>query len=109
MERINEYQEHIKKFGIYPKDQALSYLALGLASEVGEVTGKLKKIIRDNGGTMSDDFRRALKAELGDVAWYLFMLGNEMGLDMKEVLEENVIKLEGRLHRNKLGGSGDNR
>jgi NTP pyrophosphatase (non-canonical NTP hydrolase) len=109
MERIVEYQEFIKKFAIYPKDQALSYLALGLASEVGEVTGKLKKLIRDNGSVMSDEQRRALKAELGDVAWYLFMLGTEMGLDMAEVLEENVIKLEGRLHRGKLGGSGDNR
>ncbi len=40
------------------------YPTLGLAIEVGEVAGKVKKIFRDRGGVNSDEDRVALILEL---------------------------------------------
>ena len=45
--KLNDYQVFTRTTAIYPKDKADVYLALGLASESGEVAGKLKKHIRD--------------------------------------------------------------
>ena len=47
------------------------YPALGLVNEAGEVAGKIKKVFRDKGGEINAETREALKAELGDVLWYL--------------------------------------
>lgn len=70
-----DYLEVTRQTAIYPKDQARSYLQLGLLSEVGEVAGKLKKNIRD-GLTYSDD---DILSELGDVLWYVVRLTDECG------------------------------
>lgn len=48
--------------------EGLEYLRLGLVSEVGEVAGVLKRIIRD--GWPVEVWRPKLVLELGDVAWY---------------------------------------
>lgn len=109
MDSVNEYQRKIEQFAIYPENQAIVYLALGLASEAGEVAGKIKKVLRDDSGIFSDDAKLAILDELGDVMWYLSMLVTEMGIDMSDVLAENYYKLEFRQKRGFLRGSGDNR
>ena len=50
----DEYLQFTRTTAIYPKDRELEYLGLGLASEAGEVCGKLKKVIRDDNGVLSD-------------------------------------------------------
>ena len=63
----DEYQRFTKKTAIYPPETALSYLALGLASEAGEVCDKLKKHIRDSTEKqLSDEQVLGLAKELGD-------------------------------------------
>ena len=47
-----------------------TYMRLGLISEVGEVAGQVKRIIRDDGGALTDERREKLLDELGDVLWY---------------------------------------
>lgn len=47
--QLEAYQTATRETAIYPKEQALVYLTLGLTSEAGEVAGKVKKIIRDGG------------------------------------------------------------
>lgn len=106
---IDEYQQKIEQFVIYPREHAYNYLALGLASEAGEVAGVVKKVIRDNDGWFSDEAKLALLKELGDVIWYVSTLASEIGVDMSEILAENYYKLEFRASRGMLGGSGDNR
>lgn len=109
MDSINEYQQKIEQFAIFPKEQALVYLSLGLASEAGEVAGKVKKVIRDGNGEFTDEQKLAILAEIGDVAWYMSMLASTIGVDMSDVLAENYYKLEFRAQRGMIGGSGDNR
>ena len=98
----NEYQEKCKSTAIYPKKDALPYLALGLVSEAGEVAGKVKKLIRD--GTEYD-----IASEVGDVLWYCAMLANEMNSSLGKIMENNLEKLNDRKKRGKLQGSGDTR
>lgn len=80
------------------------YPALGLASEAGEVLGKIKKKIRD--GEMDTD---AICSELGDVLWYVAILADDLGISLSQVAVNNTDKLIDRADRNVLGGSGDNR
>jgi NTP pyrophosphatase (non-canonical NTP hydrolase) len=110
---FNEYQIDTRITAVYPKDQAHSYLALGLASEAGEVAGKLKKVIRDYSNTpldqMSPEWKKEYLSEIGDVLWYIARISDELGVSLSEVADANISKLLDRLSRNKINGNGDNR
>jgi NTP pyrophosphatase (non-canonical NTP hydrolase) len=86
----------------------LSYTAHGLG-EVGEVQGKIKKILRDQAGNITDANREDLKKELGDILWYVSAMCSELGLEMEDVAISNINKLFDRKQRDKLTGSGDDR
>ena len=64
---LNEYQFEANTTAIYPESASLTYPALGLAGEAGEICNKVKKIIRDDGGVLSDDKKQALVDELGEI------------------------------------------
>jgi NTP pyrophosphatase (non-canonical NTP hydrolase) len=112
------YNENIEKLveEIFPgpgKQQVirllkLCYVSLGLG-EVGELQGKIKKIIRDNNGIVNDDKKKELAKELGDILWYVSETCSKLGLDMGEVAEGNLVKLASRKERGVLAGSGDER
>ena len=105
-----KYQEFTRTTAIYPRETALSYLCLGLASEAGEVCDKLKKHIRDS--TQEDltpEQITAISKELGDVLWYVARLADELGLTLPEVIEANHTKLLKRKQNQTLKGSGDDR
>lgn len=104
---FKHYQDFTRTTAIYPKENAIEYLALGLTSEAGEVAGVVKKKIRDN--TYSLEYKQNIKKELGDVCWYLARLCDELNLTIDEVLAANVAKLSSRKERNKLTGDGDDR
>lgn len=111
---FSQYQAEARKTAIYPSIGGPEvYPALGLANEAGEVLGKIKKAWRDGrrgprkGYPHSDLL--ALKAELGDVLWYLAQLSTELGLDLDSVAQENLAKLASRQERGALQGDGDSR
>lgn len=101
---FDAFQSFTDMTAIYPEDKGLEYVALGLASEAGELAGKVKKFIRD--GTFNLD---EMVSELGDVMWYSARMAEELGVYMSDVAKANVDKLEDRLARGKIKGSGDNR
>ena len=81
-----EYQQEALKTGIYPdKGNNVLYPTLGLMSELGEVAGKLKKMLRDDGGVLTIDRQEALSGEIGDVLWYVAVLCSELGFEMKKI------------------------
>ncbi len=87
----------------------LLHWVLGITGEAGEVAEKLKKIIRDKGSVVSNDDKKELAKELGDVLWYLAVFANDLGVSMDEIAQTNLDKLKSRQERGVLGGSGDNR
>jgi NTP pyrophosphatase (non-canonical NTP hydrolase) len=107
---FNEYQTKSRVTAKYPAiGHGVVYPTLGLVNEAGEVAGKIKKVFRDKGGEISAETREALKAELGDVLWYLAQVATELELPLDEVAEYNLAKLLDRQTRGKIQGDGDNR
>jgi len=107
---FNDYQNKSRKTAKYPAiGHPVIYPALGLVNEAGEVAGKIKKVFRDKGGEINEETRSALKAELGDVLWYVAQVCTELGLSMDEVAEHNIEKLYSRLERGTIRGDGDDR
>jgi len=109
---FDEYQKKTKETAIYPQDNpilALSYATLGLAGEAGEIANKVKKIIRDNKGELSQEIKDNLSDELGDVLWYLSALATELDTNLSSIADKNIQKLFSRKERGVLKGSGDNR
>jgi len=107
---FNEYQHKSRKTAAYPDiGHAVIYPTLGLVNEAGEVAGKIKKVFRDKNGEINSETREALKSELGDVLWYLAQVCTELGLNLEDVAEANIVKLYDRLERGKIKGDGDNR
>lgn len=107
---FNSYQKRTRKNAIYPdKDNNFVYPALRIAGEAGEVSEKVKKILRDNGGRVSKRGKEEIAKELGDILWYIAQLATELDLSLNEIARLNIKKTESRKKRNKLKGSGDNR
>ena len=107
---LSDYQQNSKKTAIYPNvGSNFVYPTLGLAGEAGEVADKIKKILRDKDGQISDADRQEIGKELGDVLWYIAQMATELNLSLDEVAQNNLTKLLSRLGRNVLGGNGDNR
>ena len=107
---LNQYQTSALETAVYPNRGAnFAYPALGLAGEAGEVADKLKKVIRDNGGVLTDPVRDAVAKEIGDVLWYVAVLASEMDYNLNDIAQINIDKLNSRKERGVLSGSGDNR
>ena len=107
---LNEYQTKSRATAKYPAiGHPVIYPTLGLTNEAGEVSGKIKKVFRDKDGQISSETREVLKAELGDVLWYLAQICTELDLTLDEVAEYNLAKLLDRQARGKIRGDGDNR
>ncbi|MEJ5225473.1 MAG: nucleoside triphosphate pyrophosphohydrolase family protein [Anaerolineales bacterium] len=107
---FDEYQQKSRRTAKYPAiGHAVIYPTLGLVNEAGEVAGKIKKVFRDKQGEINDETRQALKAELGDVLWYLAQVCTELDLSLDDVAAHNIEKLYSRLERGAIHGDGDNR
>lgn len=120
---LNEYQRQAMTTCL-PESENFSYMMLNLAAEVGEIAGKVGKMIRkrqaridDNDITMyhgSDpevDRQRELdlQKEAGDVLWQISGLCSVMGWSLDDIARQNLQKLADRQQRRVIDGSGDNR
>ena len=101
---LSSYQKAASGTAIYPIEHAITYPALGLAGEAGEVANKVKKIIRD--GKMD---RLGITSELGDCMWYIALMCRDLNVDMGDLAKANLEKLYNRKQNGTLKGSGDNR
>lgn len=112
MPTFNEYQEFTSKTAKYPGQggiDGLVYAVLGACGETGELANKLKKVLRDNHGAITEEVRAKLIDESSDVLWYLARIATELNTTMEDMAVLNITKLTGRLERGTIQGSGDNR
>lgn len=121
---LNEYQ---RKAMTFSKFSSLDYPFAGLFEEAGEVSGKLAKAQRKwemcqesvleniqygDHEFMSDreiELHESLKKELGDCLWMLSACAANLSMSLDEIAASNIEKLESRLERGVICGSGDNR
>lgn len=66
--------------------------ALGLTGESGEVADILKKVVFHG----HDLDKAKLKAELGDVLWYVARLASALDLSLSDIMQHNIDKLQAR-------------
>ena len=71
--------------------------------------GKIKKLYRDYDGVLTEEYKKEIAKEIGDVMWYMSQLCTKLGLSYEEVAQMNLDKLMSRMDRGKITGSGDNR
>ncbi len=110
---LDEYQQKARATAVFPKERGVEYTSLQLASEAGEVAGKVAKFIRGDtanaGQLMYDEFVQAVTLELGDVLWYVAALADQFGIVLSDVAHRNLDKVADRHTRGVVKGSGDNR
>jgi NTP pyrophosphatase (non-canonical NTP hydrolase) len=109
--KFDEYQKQALTTVLTTDDtfKDLLHWVLGINGESGEIAEKVKKIIRDKNGAVSDEDRQDLAKEIGDVLWYLAVFANQLGMSLDDIAQQNLEKLQSRKQRGVLGGSGDNR
>ncbi len=106
---LNEYQKAALSTAIYPNDGTISYLALALCGEAGELADKVKKVLRDKKGQFYNADITAIALELGDIRWYAANLAKVLGYDLSDIAQLNIEKINSRVERGTLHGTGDNR
>lgn len=88
---FNEYQKLANRT-LYGNEQVLTNLALGLASESGEVVDIVKKYTFQ--GHQLDD--AVLTKKIGDVLWYLSQIAEWNNVDFEQVAQQNIEQLKKR-------------
>jgi NTP pyrophosphatase (non-canonical NTP hydrolase) len=73
-------------------EKVLTYTALGLTGESGEVAEIVKKAFYH--GHPLD--REALAKELGDVLWYVAVMAEGLRLSLDQIAQANIAKLKAR-------------
>lgn len=106
---FDEYGKKALSTADYNKSWKIIYPALKLSGEAGEVSEKVGKVLRDEHGLFSEEKRKELIKELGDVLWYITALAHDIGYDLESVALTNIKKLSDRKARGVIHGSGDNR
>ena len=107
---LEEYEEQMSTSKDYPVDKlSITYPALGLNGEAGEVAEKVKKCWRDNNGVFTDEINKAILKELADVLWYIWACADDMGYTLEDVLLTSMKKVKERQETNTVHGNGDNR
>lgn len=107
--KLNDYQKAALSTAIYPNDNNISYLALAICGEAGELADKVKKVIRDKQGLFYIPDLTAIAMELGDILWYAANLAKVLGYDLSDIAQLNIEKINGRVERGTIHGTGDNR
>lgn len=113
--QISDYSTQAISTDLYDKDgqpidsHAMLEKVFGLVGEAGEVAEKFKKILRDKNGQATDEDKKELAKELGDVLWYVNSVGIYLGFTLEEIAQSNLDKVLSRKQRGVTKGSGDNR
>ena len=109
---FNEYQKLASRTAVFSGKQAefpLAYVALGLAGESGELIEKIKKVLRNHDGIVSEEKREAIKLEIGDCLWYLSQIARMCDISFDDAAKANVAKLSDRAERGVIKSEGDAR
>jgi NTP pyrophosphatase (non-canonical NTP hydrolase) len=108
---FDEYQKQALTTAIINPDPLMdkTIWAMGISGEAGEVLEKWKKIVAYKDGKITDQDKKELQKELGDVVWYVAMLSHSLGISLEDVMQTNLAKLSSRKQRGTQKGEGDNR
>jgi NTP pyrophosphatase (non-canonical NTP hydrolase) len=90
--KIKEWHQHVDDNA--KDDLDLNYAVIAVNGEAGEIAEWYKKaVLRGNKIGLTD---RDLQEEIGDVLYYLTRICNLKGWTLKEIMDINKVKLDGR-------------
>jgi len=104
-----EYQSKAYSTAVYPKEYKVIYPALKLNGEAGEVAELVGKALRDENGKFSEERRKKIFYELGDLLWYVAAVASDLNMDLTQIAIGNINKLASRKERGVLKGDGSDR
>lgn len=113
--KISDYSAQAIGTDLYSREgqafdsHAMLEKVFGLVGEAGEVAEKFKKILRDKDGIATEEDKKEIIKELGDVLWYINSVGIYLGYTLDDVAQSNLDKVLSRKVRGVTKGSGDNR
>lgn len=98
--KLNEYEEFViglmSPHSMKSFESKVATAGLGLAGEGGEWADHAKKILF-HGKEMTDDLKKEMVKELGDILFYVAFAAREVcGVTLQEVLDGNYEKLSAR-------------
>lgn len=67
------------------------------------------KVLHTQVWSVTEEERKLLLSEIGDILWQTVGLAKVMGVTLEEVARENLAKLASRQQRNVIVGDGDER
>lgn len=83
---IQTYQIKSRETAVYPNiNSNITYPSLGLIGEIGELSEKFKKVMRDNGGILSQERIDGIIGETGDLLWYLCAFCTELKINIENM------------------------
>jgi NTP pyrophosphatase (non-canonical NTP hydrolase) len=93
---LREYQRQAMRTNRVRGEDLTSIMVplLGLAGEAGSLLTEYKKWLRE--GERYRPFTDQVSEEIGDILWYLATIAQREGLDLQEIAEENLAKLQDR-------------
>lgn len=101
---LNDYQALASSFRLVSADDV--YCRENLVGEVGEYFSLRAKARRDG---KTPEYTINARKELGDILWQLSQVCADEGFTLEEVGMSNINKLQDRLARKVISGSGDGR
>lgn len=112
--QLNDYSKQAMSTDVFSRTESISDPGMlekvfGLVGEAGEVAEKFKKLLRDKGGEATDDDKKEIAKELGDILWYVNSVANYLDYDLEQIAQMNLDKVLSRQKRGVTSGSGDNR
>src|ERR1700741_1147065 len=98
---FNDYQKRALTTVISSENEFrdLLHWVLGINGEAGEIAEKVKKIIRDKDGKVSEADKAEMAKEVGDVLWYLAVFAHHLGVPLETIAQQNLDKLQSRKAR----------
>ena len=102
---LKDYAEWVENKIITTGDKRFLENTMGLIGETGEFFEKLKKHKRDD--TPLD--KQGVTLEAGDMFFYFIAILNFLGINLDDVVRQNMKKLDSREKRGTIKGSGDYR
>jgi NTP pyrophosphatase (non-canonical NTP hydrolase) len=91
---FDEYQKFCNKHAIYPAiGKKFIYALIGLSEEVGEISGKIKKVYRDEGGKITKLKKVEIVKEIGDAMFYVAQLCTDLNIKLSDIVSNNMEKL----------------
>lgn len=110
MTNLHEAQQRVAKevsegMGYMPKAKIAEIIYAGVFEEAGEIAGIHKRQHR----LFKQDFARIardkLEEEIGDLLWYILALCDVEGMNIQDIYNKNIQKLEERYGHNQSSES----